>query len=58
MIGAMSGFYAAGPSSALQDQYIYIDTSVYPVKIWTPATRLRRRFGVASNGPLRDTDFR
>ena len=58
MIGAMSGFYAGGPSSALQDQYIYIDTSVYPVKIWTPATRLRRGFGVASNGPLRDTDFR
>jgi len=35
MIGAMSGFYAGGPSSALQDQYIYIDTSVYPVKICT-----------------------
>ena len=58
MIGAMSGFYAGGPSSALQDQYIYIDTSVYPVKIWTPATRLRRGFGVASNGPLRNTHFR
>src|SRR6059058_5802131 len=27
MIGQMSGFYAGGPSSALQDQYIYIDTS-------------------------------
>src|SRR5215468_5069729 len=35
MIGQMSGFYAGGPSSALQDQYIYIDTSVYPVKICT-----------------------
>src|ERR1044071_10481565 len=35
MIGSMSGFYAGGPSSALQDQYIYIDTSVYPVKICT-----------------------
>ena len=35
MIGAMSGFYAGGPSSALQDQYIYIDTSVYPVQIFT-----------------------
>jgi hypothetical protein len=35
MIGAMSGFYAGGPSSALQDQYIYIDTSVYPVRIFT-----------------------
>ena len=35
MIGQMSGFYAGGPSSALQDQYIYIDTSVYPVQIFT-----------------------
>src|SRR5204863_211181 len=35
MIGQMSGFYAGGPSSALQDQYIYIDTSVSPVKIYT-----------------------
>src|SRR5215469_6595327 len=35
MIGPMSGFYAGGPSSALQDPYIYIDTSVYPVKIST-----------------------
>src|SRR5437870_412646 len=35
MIGQMSGFYAGGPSSALQDQYIHIDTSVYPVKICT-----------------------
>src|ERR1051326_1391553 len=35
MIGQMSGFYAGGPSSALQDQYIYIDTSVYPLKICT-----------------------
>src|SRR5215813_8875862 len=25
-IGAMNGFNAAGPYSALQDQYIYIDT--------------------------------
>ena len=58
MIGAMNGFDAGGSPSALQDQYIYIDTSVYPVKIWTPATRLRRGFGVASNAPLRDTHFR
>src|SRR5689334_24729859 len=35
MIGAMNGFNAAGPYSALQDQYIYIDTSVYPVQILT-----------------------
>ena len=35
MIGAMNGFYAGGPSSALQDQYIYIDTSVYPVQVFT-----------------------
>src|SRR6266576_7278271 len=35
MIGQMSGFYAGGPSSALQDQYIYIDTSVSPVKIYS-----------------------
>src|ERR1044071_4895397 len=28
MIGAMNGFNAGGPYSALQDQYIYIDTSV------------------------------
>jgi hypothetical protein len=35
MIGAMNGFNAAGPYSALQDQYIYIDTSVYPVQIYT-----------------------
>ena len=35
MIEQMSGFYAGGPSSALQDQYIYIDTSVYPVQIFT-----------------------
>src|SRR5215469_11370871 len=35
MIGAMNGFYAGGPPSPLQDQYIYIDTSVYPVQILT-----------------------
>jgi hypothetical protein len=35
MIGAMNGFAAGGPSSALQDQYIYIDTSVYPVQVFT-----------------------
>jgi hypothetical protein len=35
MIGAMTGFDAGGSPSALQDQYIYIDTSVYPVKILT-----------------------
>ena len=35
MIGAMNGFNAGGPYSALQDQYIYIDTSVYPVQIST-----------------------
>jgi hypothetical protein len=35
MIGAMNGFNAGGPYSALQDQYIYIDTSVYPVQIFT-----------------------
>lgn len=35
MIGAMNGFAAGGPSSALQDQYIYIDTSVYPVRVFT-----------------------
>jgi len=35
MIGAMTGFDAGGSPSALQDQYIYIDTSVYPVQILT-----------------------
>jgi hypothetical protein len=35
MIGAMNGFNAGGPNGALQDQYIYIDTSVYPVQIST-----------------------
>ena len=35
MIGSMSGFHAGGPSSALQDQYIYIDASVFPVRIYT-----------------------
>src|ERR1700749_1618194 len=35
MIGSMNGFNAGGPNGALQDQYIYIDTSVYPVKIST-----------------------
>ena len=35
MIGAMNGFDAGGPYSALQDQYIYIDTSSYPVQIFT-----------------------
>jgi hypothetical protein len=35
MIGAMNGFTAGGPSSPLQDQYIYIDTSVYPVQVFT-----------------------
>jgi len=35
MIGAMTGFDAGGSPSALQDQYIYIDTSVYPVQIFT-----------------------
>src|SRR5215813_10620565 len=35
MIGAMNGFNAGGPYSALQDQYIYIDTSFYPVRIFT-----------------------
>jgi hypothetical protein len=35
MIGAMNGFDAGGSPSALQDQYIYIDTSVYPVQILT-----------------------
>src|ERR1700756_4371606 len=35
MIGAMNGFNPGGPGGALQDQYIYIDTSVYPVKIST-----------------------
>src|SRR5262245_21252626 len=35
MIGAMSGFAAGGPSTPLQDQYIYIDTSVYPVRVFT-----------------------
>jgi hypothetical protein len=35
MMGAMNGFNAGGPFSALQDQYIYIDTSVYPVQIYT-----------------------
>ena len=35
MIGAMHGFDAGGPNGALQDQYIYIDTSVYPVQIFT-----------------------
>jgi len=35
MIGAMGGFAAGGPSSPLQDQYIYIDTSVYPVRVVT-----------------------
>jgi hypothetical protein len=35
MIGAMTGFDAGGSPSALQDQYIYIDTSVYPVRIST-----------------------
>jgi hypothetical protein len=35
MIGAMNGFDAGGSPSALQDQYIYIDTSVYPVQIFT-----------------------
>lgn len=35
MIGAMNGFNAGGPYSALQDQYIFIDTSVYPVQIYT-----------------------
>src|SRR5678815_3800561 len=35
MIGAMNGFAAGGPSSPLQDQYIYIDTSVYPVQVFT-----------------------
>jgi hypothetical protein len=35
MLGAMNGFNAGGSPSALQDQYIYIDTSVYPVQIFT-----------------------
>src|SRR3982751_2375630 len=35
MIGAMHGFDAGGPNGSLQDQYIYIDTSVYPVQILT-----------------------
>ena len=35
MIGAMNGFNAGGPYSALQDQYIYIDASVDPVQIFT-----------------------
>lgn len=35
MIGAMNGFNAGGPYSAIQDQYIFIDTSVYPVQIYT-----------------------
>src|SRR5215510_9794566 len=35
MIGAMNGFDAGGSPSALQDQYIYIDTFVYPVRIYT-----------------------
>src|SRR5437764_6372995 len=35
MIGAMNGFDAGGPYSAIQDQYIYIDTSVDPVRIFT-----------------------
>ena len=35
MIGTMHGFDAGGPNGALQDQYIYIDTSVYPVQILT-----------------------
>src|SRR5215470_18262592 len=35
MIGAMHGFNAGGPNGGLQDQYIYIDTSVYPVQIST-----------------------
>jgi hypothetical protein len=35
MIGAMNGFDAGGPYSAIQDQYIFIDTSFDPVRITT-----------------------
>lgn len=35
MMGAMNGLNAGGPYSAIQDQYIFIDTSVYPVQIYT-----------------------
>lgn len=34
-IGSMNAFNAGGPFGALQDNYIYIDTSVYPVQIYT-----------------------
>jgi hypothetical protein len=34
-IGSMNGFNAGGPDTALQDNYIYIDTYVYPVQIYT-----------------------
>lgn len=34
-IGAMNAFNAGGPNGAVQDQYIFIDTSSYPIKIFT-----------------------
>ena len=34
-IGSMNSFKAGGPDTPFQDNYIYIDTSVYPIQIYT-----------------------
>lgn len=34
-IGSMNGFNAGGPFTALQDNYIYVDTYTYPIQIYT-----------------------